>query len=61
MSETHATTSERFYASLGMPVPAPLTPAEAAEFEREMDEADQQVSRRYATREHALPEPPVTP
>ncbi|QKW15454.1 helix-turn-helix domain-containing protein [Verrucosispora sp. NA02020] len=39
--------TERFSAAIGKPHPAPLTPDELAEFEREMDELDAAVASRY--------------
>lgn len=39
--------AEEFYGALGIPVPPPLTEAEAADLERRQDAADREVERIY--------------
>jgi hypothetical protein len=46
--DTNLTASQRFYAGIGRPHPGDLTPDELAEFERELDEFDAAIERRYA-------------
>ncbi len=41
------TRAEQFYAGRGLPVPAPLTEAEAADLERRQDTADAEVETIY--------------
>jgi hypothetical protein len=45
--DRQVTASERFYAAIGKPHPGPLSPEEAAEFERQQDEVDADLARRY--------------